>query len=99
MFDFFSMADNYEERKVECFDGDGFTVDTSRVTDSDQPYETGIKHSRYNEEKWVIVEMYDDVEEAKTGHAKWVKLMTGETLPATLKDVSTSEIQKLLDIL
>jgi len=95
MFDYLSMKGNYEERKVACFEGDDFTVDTAAVTDSDQPYETGICHPKYNFGRWVIVEMYESKKEAKEGHDKWVSVMTSDDLPKELVDCGTSEIGKL----
>lgn len=95
LFDFFSMASNYEERKVACFEKDGLTVDTCLVTDSDKDYETRIEHPSYNDGAWVIVELYDTKEEAKKGHDKWVKIMNAEKLPPSLKDVSTATVAKL----
>jgi len=97
MFNFMSMADNYEDRKIDRFNGEDFTVDTCSVNDSDQPYETGIQHPKYNDNAWVIVEMYETKNKAKKGHDKWVKIMTKNILPKELKDVSTSEIAKLLN--
>lgn len=99
MFDFLSMSDNYEDRKVDRFDGDGFIVDTCSVTDSDEPYETGIQHPKYNDGKWVIVEMYEDMDSAQKGHDKWVKTMTASELPNELMDVSTCTLKKMLDSL
>ncbi len=90
------MMDNYEQRKVARFDGEnGLCIDTAAVTDSRQPYETGIQHPNYKSGGWVIVEMYDFKEEAQKGHDKWVKTMTAETLPKTLKDVSSCDLVEL----
>lgn len=98
--DFLSMMNNHEKRVVDNYDekGDetGLVVDTCAVSDSDQPFETGIKDPRYNNDEWIIVEMYDSKEEAQTGHDKWVKLMT-EAPPNQLKDVSTAEVKKLCE--
>jgi len=96
MFDFLSMAYDYKDRKVDRFEGENFTIDTCAVTDSDQPFETGIVHPKYNNNEWVIVEMYNSKKEAQEGHRKWVKKMTENILPDELFDVSTSTIKKLL---
>ncbi len=100
MFDFLDMADNYEERKVNCYRDKevGLCVDTCMVTDSEKDYETAIGHPQYNDGKWVIVELYNTKEETQEGHNIWVKRMTGKKLPEQLKDVSTAEIAKLCDI-
>jgi hypothetical protein len=97
MFDFLAMMDNYEERKVERYEKGGLIIDTCSVTDSTQPYETGICHPKYNDGEWVIVEQYDTEEDARLGHAKWVKKMTSKRLPKTLNDVSESGIASLCD--
>lgn len=94
MFEFMNMMGNHQERLVDRYEADGVIVDTCLVNDSDQPYETGIKHPCYNNSDWVIVELYDTKEEAQIGHNKWVKTITSKKLPKTLKDVSTTEILK-----
>ena len=99
MFDFLSMAGNYEERKVSRYDEGDLFVDTCHVTDSDQDYETAVEHPRYNDGNMVIVEMYDTEKEAQTGHDKWVEIMTKKSLPKELKDVSTASIAKLCNLL
>lgn len=98
MFNFFSMAGNYEQRKVDNFEGDnGLVVDTVAVTDSRKSYETGILHPAYNGGDWVIVDLYDTKKEAQAGHDKWVAIMTAEKLPEKLVDVSSAEVADLLD--
>lgn len=91
MFDFYSIANDYEERKVENTVVGETTIDTAAVTDSDQPYETGIQDPNYNNGNWVIVELYDTKEEAQAGHIKWVDLFKTNP-PEKLKDVSTAGI-------
>ena len=61
LFDFLLMPP-YEERKVARFDGKDFSVDTCAITDSTKPYETGVRHPKYNDGAWVIVE------EERDGH-------------------------------
>lgn len=87
-----TIANTYDKRKVARYEKDGVFVDTCAVTDSKQPYETAISHPNYNNDKLVIVEMYDTIEEAKKGHEEWVKRMTAKELPKSLKDVSTSDV-------
>lgn len=98
MFDFLSMADNYEDRVVANYKDEktGLCVDTSMVTDSDKDYETGIEHPCYNDGDWVIVELYDTKEKAQKGHNNWVKKMTGKELPKQLRDVSSCTMAKLV---
>lgn len=96
MFDFLSMANNYESRKVQNDVVNGVTIDTAAVTDSDQPYETGIQHSNYKDGNWIIVEMYDTKDEAISGHKKWVETFRNG-FPAELKDVSTATIASFQD--
>ena len=92
------LADNYEQRKIDRYEAeDGkICVDTCAISDSDKPYETGVKHPRYNDGQWVIVELYDTPEAAQSGHEKWVKVMTADELPEVLSDVSSSAIAKLI---
>lgn len=93
------MANTYENRKVARYEKDDVFVDTCRITDSEQPYETAVAHPKYNDNKIVIVEMYNTEEEAKRGHSKWVKKMTSKKLPKTLKDVSTSDVVEFAQVL
>ena len=97
LFDFFSMANNYEERKVANYSKDGITVDTCAIYDSKQPYETALEHPSYNDGEFIVVEMYDSKEDATKGHKRWVKTMTSSGLPKMLKDVSSAEICKFID--
>lgn len=97
---FSDMMENYEERKVDNFEGkNGLNVDTCSVTDSEKDYETGIMHNAYNNGDWIIVELYDTKEQAQKGHKKWVKKMTAKKLPNTLRDISTAEIAKVCDVM
>lgn len=98
MFEFLSMVDNYEERKVANNKIGEAEIDTAEVDDSDQPYETGIAHRMYNGGYWVIVEMYDTIEEAKQGHKKWCKKFENGLLPNSLTDVGTSTIAKCCNL-
>lgn len=97
---FMDMAGNYKERLVANYtnkNNDRIQVDTAAISDSDQPYETGIIHPGYNDGDWIIVEVYDTIKEAKVGHKRWVKKMTARSLPNQLLDVSTAEIAILFD--
>jgi len=94
IFDYLTMENNYEDRAIANFEKDKLTVDTCAVTDSTEPFETGIKHPAYNSGAWVIVELYKTKELAQKGHDKWVKIMTTEKLPSELKEISTSEISQ-----
>ena len=95
MFDFLDMMGNYEERKVAHDEKDDWVVDTAAVSDSDEPFETGITHPRYNGGDWVIVGLYSTKEKAIVGHKKWIKKMSGK-LPKQLVDVSTCDAAVLL---
>lgn len=92
MFDFMSMYGTYEERKVANFkgldcEGNNFTLDTCRVTDSKQPYETALMHPFYNDNEWVILESYDTKEESQAGHNKWFNVfVNAEKLPEEISD-------------
>jgi hypothetical protein len=89
------MMGNYENRVVDRYEGNGMVVDTAAVTDGKQPYETGLAHPEYNKGNYVIVEAYDTKEEAKKGHAKWVKKMTAKSLPKSLIDCQNAAISQL----
>src|SRR6185369_14824139 len=93
MFGFMDMDFDDEQRKVENTVINGATIDTARVNDSTKPFETAVKHPNINGHEWVIVELYDDKEEATLGHARWVEAFTGK-LTVSLTDVSTSEIKR-----
>jgi hypothetical protein len=95
MFGFLSMANDYESRNVANTEIGGATIDTSAVTDSARPYETGIKHPRYNDGSWIIVELYDSKEKAELGHKKWVELFSRDELPPRLADVNESDISEM----
>jgi hypothetical protein len=100
MFDFIFMQPKPIARfeLPDVFGRQGLIVDTcGGMTDSEHEYETGIAHPSYNDGKWVIVEDYDTEEDAKKGHDKWVKIMTADSLPSVLNDVSTAVIAKLGD--
>ena len=84
------------QRKIAHFEKDELIVKTCRVTDSIKGRETAIQHPSYNNNKWIIVEEYEDDKEATIDHAKWVKIMTAKKLPLQLNDVSTVEITKLI---
>jgi len=97
MFNFMNMIANHEERCVDNFDNDVFIVDTALVSDGIKPYETGISHPLYNNEKWIIVESYDDKKTAQEGHNKWVEIMTSDKLPEYLEDCKNTEIAQFVD--
>ncbi len=96
--DMLGMMDNYEDRKIGNHEGDGFVVSTCSVTDSDQPFETAVSCDQLNSGEWIIVEMYNHTKQAELGHEKWIKHMqTTSRKDLELKDVSTSEIKKMID--
>lgn len=96
MFNFLSMAGNYDQRKVENTKINGVEIDTCRVTDSRQPYETALHHPDYNDDGWIVVEMYYDKDAAIEGHKKWVNLFSdSEHFPESLTDTGTSDIGEL----
>ena len=100
LFDFVLDIDTYAQRKIDRYEGkDGLMVDTCAVSDSNKPYETAVKHSAYDDGKWIIVELYATKQEAEKGHNKWVKRMTTGKLPEILRDVSTAGVTFLCDAL
>ena len=73
----------------------GITVSTAAIPDSDYPYETGVRHPRFNQGRIIVVENYNTLDEANAGHEKWLKIMTDNQLPKVLKEVSASGVVKL----
>jgi hypothetical protein len=98
-FNFFSMADDYEDRKVARYESGEIIVSTAFTTDTEK-YETAISHPKYNDGLFVIVEEYDERESAEMGHEKWVGVATRpvDQLPDHLLDVSTFFFATLLDL-
>lgn len=84
--------------EVANFEKGRLTVDTCGVADADKPFETGISHPAYNDGDWVIVQLYKTKATAIRGHKKWVKLMTAKKLPKELKNVSTTETAKMVNV-
>lgn len=92
MFDFFNDIDNYSERKVDRFEEDDLIIDTCRVSDGKQDYETAVSHPDYHNSKFIVVEAYSSKEEAQEGHDKWIEIMTKEPLPDELIDCCNAQI-------
>jgi hypothetical protein len=86
MFNFFSMASDYDSRKVDRLDASWGFISTAYVNDADKPYETAVCHEEYNDGLHVIVETYDTKSEAQEGHNRWVETMTAAELPTELVD-------------
>lgn len=82
----FVMSVTQEVRRVACYDTPECIVDTCRVYDASQPFETAVSHVEYNPGEWIIVETYATREEARAGHKRWVQTMTQEPLPVSLED-------------
>lgn len=68
-----SMIGNYEQRVVDNFKNDLFTVDTAFVTDRQPPYETAVTHKEFNNGNWIILEWSETKEKAQETHNKWVE--------------------------
>lgn len=100
MFEFLNDFGNYDERKVDHTELEGGAqIDTARVSDGRQPFETAVSHPDYNDDKWVIVEAYDTKEDAQKGHDRWVKTMGTDPLPTELKDCSNANISGFVEAL
>lgn len=97
LFDFLNDMYNYDSRKIDRYDDEdkGLCIDTCRVSDGEQDYETAVAHPEYHDGKFVIVEAYDTPEEAQIGHNKWIDIMTAENLPEELVDCCNAEIGQL----
>ncbi len=94
MFSFLNDLDDYEERKVARYEKDDLMVDTARVSDGVKPFETAIEHPNYNGGEMVIVENYDTIKQAKSGHKKWVELMTSFPLPTELPECGNAMVMQ-----
>ncbi|MCH7568460.1 MAG: hypothetical protein IIA87_03480 [Nanoarchaeota archaeon] len=66
----------------------GIIIDTVLTSDTGK-WETGIKRKNI-EGEWIIVEMYENREEAKTKHEEWVKRLKKDP-KMKLKDCITPE--------
>lgn len=97
IFDFLLDKNDHPARQVATFIDDerGLMVDTAIVSDGKKPFETAVRHPRYNSDKWIIVEAYDTINQAGLGHQRWVAVMTGE-LPESLTDCANSKIARVL---
>lgn len=76
------MIGNYEDRKVDRFESDLFTIDTAAITDRDQAYETAIAHKDFRDGNWIILGWRQTKEEAQKFHDEMVAYYTchGETV-------------------
>ena len=97
IFDFMKDINDYESRKVGRWEEGEKMVSTVIVSDGAKPFETAISHPGYNNGKWIIVASYDDLEAAKVGHEKWVKMVIEDCLPNKLVDVHNSWISQMMD--
>lgn len=84
---------SYKQRLVENTKINDAVIDTVLITDLDGPYETAIKHPKYNNGNWIVVKTYEDKTKAKEGHKRWVELFN-KGLPDELSDNSTLFIKK-----
>jgi hypothetical protein len=101
MFDFLFMQPKPIARfeLPDLFGRQGLIIDTcGGMTDSLHLYETAVAHPEYNDGDWVIVESYDTENDSRNGHEKWVKIMTADSLPAELMDVSTAVIANMCEV-
>lgn len=97
LFDFTKDMGNLDKRILHRYEDDKtkLIVSTVRISDGIKPMETGVKHPRYNNGKPMIVEAYNTVEEAKTGHYKWVAAMRGK-LPEKIEDCCNAKLASML---
>ena len=74
-------------------------VSTVHPPEAHRLAETAISHPEYDNGKWIIVQEYDDLGQARAGHLKWVEIMSSPDLPDELHDVSSIAISVLIDVL
>ncbi len=96
IFDFLKDVGNYDERVVARYEVEDLVIDTARVSDGRQPYETAVRHPSYNSGDWVIVEGYTTERDSAIGHNRWVKAMTTLPLPTVLTDCCNAECSQLI---
>lgn len=94
MFNFLNMRP-YEQRNVDYYHKGKLDIDTSEVPDGSSPFETGIRHPDYNYGEWIIVEAYNNRENAQSGHNRWVESMA--ILPDELTDCANSFLVQCLE--
>lgn len=86
LFGYLLDADNYDDRKVDRWDGVDKMLSTAQVSDGAQPYETCWQHPEFKGGQPIIVEAYATREEAQAGHVRWLKVMLEGPLPDELTD-------------
>lgn len=95
----FSFLDDFERENVGHDENGEVIIDTCLVPDGVMPYETAICHPEYNDGDWIIVEAYDNRDDAELGHKKWTETMMAETPPDTLKDCCNAMLGQLVEAL
>lgn len=95
LFDFVQDMGNYQDRCVGRDNYEWGFISTAAVSDGQQPFETAVRHTEYNNGKIVIVEAYDTREAALAGQGKWVKKMTSARPPRSLTDCANSHLQAM----
>jgi hypothetical protein len=93
MLEIMGMIGNYNERVVDNFKNDLFTIDTALVTDRSLPYETAVKHKDFNYGDWIVLEWSDTKEEAQKTHDKWVEYFQNNDVQE-IKDCYTGKTFK-----
>ncbi len=90
---------NHDDRVVKHDEPNGAVVDTARVSDGAQPYETGVLSPHYDGGEWVIVEAYDTMPGAILGHDRWVAVFSREyaELPEELRDCQNAGLAELFE--
>lgn len=73
MLEWIDMIGTYEDRVVDNFKNDLFTIDTAWVSDREQPYEIAIAHKNFNNGNWIVLGWSDTKEEAQTFHNRMVE--------------------------
>jgi len=78
----------YPDKQITTkLQGNTIIIDTSLPKDTNI-WETGIKRTNFDDGEWVIIEQYEDENEAQRGHDKWVGLMKS-TPDMPLKDIDS----------
>lgn len=87
----------HKSENIGRYENGKLFVDTCKVWDSEEPYETAIKHPDYNNGQIIIVDTYLDKESAQIGHKEWIKTITSDNPPDELIDVSKCTLAKMIN--
>lgn len=89
MYGILTMSGNYEERMVANTKEDDWEVDTVEVTDRSWLYETAVRHPKFRQGSWIVVEGASNIGNAEAMHNRWVEIMRNN--PKIIRDCYEDE--------